>query len=116
MPFKINYDDAIHLDAENLAEGGIAKGYESVLPKLRLFVMNPAPIEEDCDDHAPSYSVRCGESEFVIYAPDLDDGGGDLWGRATLALFTIVNQQLKNATHRFYALYGGNDLHGIFLT
>jgi hypothetical protein len=25
MPFTLNYDDAIHLDAEALAEGGIAE-------------------------------------------------------------------------------------------
>jgi hypothetical protein len=33
-----------------------------------------------------------------------------------VALFSIVNAQLKNSTHRFYAINGGNDLFGMFLT
>jgi hypothetical protein len=116
MPFTLNYDDAILLDAEALAEGGIAAGYESVLPELRRFVQNPIKIEEDRDDRAPSYSVRCGGAEFAIYSPVLDEGNGSIWGRATVALFAIVNEQLKNTTHRLYAINGGNDLFGMFLT
>ena len=116
MAFTLNYDDAIHLDAEALAEGGIAEAYEALLPHLRKFVKNPAKIEEDRDDDAPSYSVRCGGSEFEIYAPDLDEGEGNSWGRATVAFFSIVNEQLKDSTHRFYAINGGNDLFRMFLT
>jgi hypothetical protein len=116
MGFTLNYADAIHLDAEALAEGGIAEAYESLLPHLRKFVKNPAGIEEDRDDDAPSYSVRCGDSNFEIYAPDLDEGQGNSWGRATVALFSMVNVQMKNSTHRFYAINGGNDLFGMFLT
>ena len=116
MVFTLNYDEAIPLDAEAIAEGGIAEGYESVLPNLRQFVKHPVRIEEDRDDDAPSYSVRCGDTEFEIYAPDLDEEEGNSWGRATVALFSIVNEQLKNATHRFYAINGGNDLFGMFLT
>jgi hypothetical protein len=117
MASTLNYDDAIPLDAEALAEGGIAEGYESVLPKLCQFVKPPAIIEEERDDDAPSYSVRCGDSEFKIYDSNLDeDEGSNSWGRATAALFSIVNEQLKNSTHRFYAINGGNDLFGMFLT
>lgn len=116
MAFSLNYDDAISLDAEALAEGGIAEGYESVLPNLRQFVETPARLEEARDDDASSYSVRCGDSEFHIYAPALDEEEGNSWGRATVALFAIVNEQLKNTAHRFYAINGGNDLFGIFLT
>jgi hypothetical protein len=116
MSFTLNYDDAILLDAEALAEGGIAEGYESLLPKLRQLIKNPSVIEEDRDDDTPSYSVSCGGSEFEIYSPDLDEQEGNSWGRATVALFAIVNEQLKNATHRLYAINGGNDLFGMFLT
>jgi hypothetical protein len=116
MVFTFNYDDAIHLDAEALAEGGIAEGYESLLPHLRQFVTIPAKIEEERDDDAPSYSVRCGGRIFEIYTPDLDEREGNSWGRATVALFSIVNEQLTNSTHRFYAINGGNDLFGMFLT
>jgi hypothetical protein len=116
MAFTLNYDDAIHLDAESLAEGGIAEGYESLLPELRKFVKNPATIEEDRDDEAPSYSVRCGGAQFEIHSPELDDEEGNSWGRATVALFAIVNAQMKDSSHRFYAVNGGNDLFGMFLT
>lgn len=116
MDFRINYDDAVHLDAEQLAECGIAEAYESMMPKLREFVPIPAKIDEDCDDDASSYAVRCGDKTFQIYSPDLDVDGGSSWGRATFALFAIVNGQLEDANHRFYAINGGNDLFGIFLT
>src|SRR5262245_40523041 len=108
MAFPINYDDAIHLDAEALAEGGIAEAYQSVLRRLRKFVDNPAMILEDRDDDTPTYSVRCGGSKFEIYSPELDEEEGNSWGRATVALFSIVNEQLKNSTHRFFAINGGN--------
>ena len=32
------------------------------------------------------------------------------------ALFSIVNDQLGKAGHRFYAFHAGNDLAGMFLT
>lgn len=116
MAFTLNYDEAIHLDAEALAEDGIAEGYESVLPELRKFVKNPSAIDEVRNDDTPSYAVRCGGAEFDIYSPDNDEKEGNSWGRATVALFAIVNEQLKESSHRFYAINGGNDLFGIFLT
>jgi hypothetical protein len=33
-----------------------------------------------------------------------------------MALFTIVNDQLATSEYRFYAINGGNDLGGMFLT
>jgi hypothetical protein len=38
------------------------------------------------------------------------------WGRATFILFSLVNQQLSDAEVSFYAINGGNDLGGMFLT
>jgi len=116
MGFMLTYDDAIHLDAEALAEGGIAEAYESLLRRLRMFVTHPARIEEFLDNDAPCYSVRCRDTEFEIYGPDLNEDEGNSWGRATVALFSIVNEQLENSRHRLYALNGGNDLFGVFLT
>ena len=37
-------------------------------------------------------------------------------GQSYLAFFTIVNDQLANSQYRFYAINGGNDLGGMFLT
>src|SRR6476659_6714135 len=98
MAFTLNYDDAIMLDAEDLAEGGIGEGYESLVTALRKFVKSPVKIEEQRDDDAPSYSVRCGEMQFEIYSPDLEAEEGNSWGRATVALFAIVNAQLKTSS------------------
>lgn len=116
MTFEIDYDQCILLDAEELAEGGIAEAYEELLPELRKHVPQPARVEETIDADAPSYSVRCGGREYAIYGPDLDEEDGGGWGRATVALFSVVNEQLAGASHRFYAIYGGNELQGIFLT
>jgi hypothetical protein len=116
MGFTLNYDDAIPLDAEALAEGGVAEAYESLLPELRKFVKDPTKIEEMLDNDTPSYSVRWGDKEYELYSPDLDEKKGNSWGRATVALFSIVNEQLANSSHRLYAINGGNDLFGMFLT
>lgn len=116
MSFKLNYSDAFPLDAEALAEGGIAEAYESLSPALRRFVKSPAAVEENLDNDLPGYSVSWGGKQFCIYGPNLDEGAGESWGRATVALFAIVNDQLKDSCYRFYAINGGNDLFGIFLT
>jgi hypothetical protein len=115
MGFKLNYDDSIPLDAEALAEAGIAEAYGRLFPKLCEFTKQPATVTEERDDDAPSYSVRCGGKTFVIYAPGSDDMINS-WGNATVALFTVVNDQLEKSPYRFYAINGGNDLFGIFLT
>jgi hypothetical protein len=115
MGIALNYDDAIHLDAEELAEGGIAEAYGRVVPKLREYVATPLAVVETRDDEAPSYSVQCGQRSFLIYAPEIK-GISNSWGNATVAFFDIINSQLVDSTHRFYAINGGNDLFGIFLT
>jgi hypothetical protein len=116
MSFNLNYEDMISLDAEDLAETGIGEAYDSMLPKLRKYVPHPAQIEEVIDNDVPRYSVKCGSKEFVIYEPELDDQRGNSWGKATYAFFAIVNNQLADSAYRFYAINGGNDLAGMFLT
>lgn len=59
------------------------------------------------------YSVRCDGREFLISEPGDEV---ESWGRATFAFFAIVNAQMGQSEYRFYALNGGNDLDGIFLT
>jgi hypothetical protein len=116
MPFTLDYDRSIHLDAENLAETGIRAAYKSLLPNLRKYVPQPAEIEEAIDNDIPHYSVRCGMKEYAIYSPELNEAERGSWGRATVAFFSIVNDQLADSSHRFYAINGGNDLGGVFLT
>lgn len=38
------------------------------------------------------------------------------WSNATYALFDIVNRQLTHTRYKFYAVNGGNELGGMFLT
>ncbi len=59
--------------------------------------------------------MRCGTKEFVIFRPEQEDQGNS-WGLATFAFFRIVNDQLERSEYRFYAINGGNDLGGMFLT
>lgn len=116
MTFRLDYDKMLLLDAEDLAEGGMKQAYESILAVLRQHVPEPAQVQEVIDHNAPSYIVACGDKEYVIYSPDLSDDQGQSWGRAAYAFFSIINDQLTKSEYRFYALNGGNDLSGIFLT
>ncbi len=116
MAFVLDYDRLIRLDAEALAETGIGKAYRKLLPELRKYVPRPARVEESIDNDAPRYSVKCGAREFVIQGPEQDDADYSSWGRATYVFFAIVNGQLAGTRYRFYAINGGNDLGGMFLT
>lgn len=113
---ELDYEKLIHLDAEELAEGGIDAAYEILRPKLAQYVPTPAEVEESANDDQPAYSVRCGGKEFRIYGPGLGDSESDAWGRATFAFFTLVNDQLHGSNVRLYAIGAGNDLSGMFLT
>ena len=116
MNFELNYDNMVHLDAEDLAETGIKKAYTELLPALRQYVPKPVEVEEIIDNSAPRYVVKCRGKEYVINSPELKDAESESWGRATCAFFDIVNSQLTNSEFRFYAINGGNDLGGMFLT
>lgn len=115
-PGGLDYDQLLHLDSEDLAEGGIGGAHHELLPKIRVHAPDAGPVEDRLDDEVGSYSVAADGRDYPIYAPDLPDGQGESWGRATHALFAIVNAQLAETPVRFYAINGGNDLGGIFLT
>jgi hypothetical protein len=116
MKSALDYDKMLFLDAENLAEAGIMEAYQSTVQVLGQYVSEPAQVQEVVDNDAPSYVVKCGSLEYVIYSPGLPEEEGQSWGRATHALFKIINDQLTQSEYRFYAINGGNDLGGMFLT
>ncbi len=116
MIYELNYDEMHLLDAEDLGEGGIAEAYEELMPEFIKLVKDPAPIEEDKDGENTVYSVTSQGRTFPIYSPDLEDDEGQNWGRAAHALFTIVNMQLEDQETKLYAVNGGNELGGFFLT
>lgn len=113
----IDYDAAVHLDAEDLAEQGVGEAYRRLHAGLAELGVTPLPILEQ--DDGENYSVECGGRRYPIFDDDLDEDGGadgDPWGRATFALFDIVNSQLGAVEHKLYAISGGNDMFGMFLT
>jgi len=116
MKLELDYSNAVNLDAEDLAEQGIAKAYQAVLAALSPYVAHPAVVKEIIDDEALSYVVRCADSEYVICSPALPDDQGQSWGRATHTLFKIINDQLSESDYKLYAINGGNDLMGLLLT
>jgi hypothetical protein len=113
MALDLDYDDLIILDAEALAEGGILSAYQALLPALEKHIPSPAPVKEIKDDDDPSYSVECQGVTYFIYGGDNQD---ESWGNATFALFDIVNRQLARTKYRLFAINGGNDLGGMWLT
>ena len=114
--FSLDYEQMVLLDAEELAETGINEAYNKLLPVLRQYVNNPAQLSEIIDPDLPRYSVSSAGVIYDIYSPDTSDPEEASWGRATYALFSIINNQLKNSNIRFYAINAGNDLGGMFLT
>jgi hypothetical protein len=112
----LDYEKMILLDAEDLAEQGIAGAYNELLPELTKYVEQPVALEELLDSDLPSYKIRCNQDEYLIYSGNEPGTEDESWGRATYFFFLIVNKQLSGASVRFYAVNGGNDLGGLFLT
>lgn len=109
----LNYEQVVHLDAEDLAEQGIKAAYENLLPKLQHYAPAPLEVAEEVDSDVSSYIVIAPGIRYEVWGPSLDSN--DDWARAAVAFFAIVNANLGQSSHKFYALYGGNDLSGLFL-
>jgi hypothetical protein len=110
----LDYEKWVHLDAEDLAEQGMAAAYEKLLPQLSQYVAVPTQLEEVIDSDMPRYAIRCKGVEYLIYDPSVPVAAA--WPRATYYFFLIVNEQLAAGDVRFYAINAGNDLGGLFLT
>lgn len=113
--YSINWDNLIHLDAEDLAEQGIKEIYEKeVIPHLINYVANPIEIEEIKSIDNSQYQVKANNIVYLIYDDNIEQYLS--WGYATFALFDIVNQQLKDSDFKFYAFENGNELSGMFMS
>ena len=115
-PSPLNYERLVTLDAEDLAEQGIANAYRELLPVLSSYVSQPLEVEDMIDEDACSYSVRCNGIDHLVYSPSVSGTEQASWGRAAAVFFQLVNEQLAASPVRFYAINGGNDLGGLFLT
>jgi hypothetical protein len=77
MTFALDYEKMLFLDAGDLAEVGIKRAYDSMRDVFRRYASDPVEVQELIDADAPSYSVKCGGVEYVIYSPELPhDLGG----------------------------------------
>lgn len=112
----LDYEKLILLDAERLAEQGIADAYQLLLPTLREHVARPAEVREVLDADLPAYTIQCNGDEYIVYSAAEAGTEVQSWGRATFFLFLIVNKQLKDTGIQFYAVDRGNNLAGIFLS
>lgn len=112
----IDYERAIPLDAEALAEGGIGDAYAALGAELRRYIERPIDVTERIDDDQPSYTIAWGANKFLVYGSAIDGSERQSWGRAAFILFKLVNDQMSTSKYRLYALNGGNDLFGVFLT
>lgn len=110
----LDYEQMISLDAEDLAELGIKKAYDAMQPTLQQYVTTITPVSEMIDEETGRYSVVANGVQYDVYPPSGDEDNS--WGLAACALFDIVNRQLVNSDYKFYAINGGNDLGGMFLT
>jgi hypothetical protein len=111
---SIDYEQVVHLDAEDLAEQGIKAAYAGLMPALLHYARAPIEISEEINADAGSYAVVANGTRHEIWGPALNSEDG--WARATVTFFDIVNANLGQSPVKFYALYGGNDLSGAFLT
>ncbi|AOJ94867.1 hypothetical protein BMD20_23010 [Burkholderia multivorans] len=111
----LDYEKLILLDAEDLAEQGIAEAYQQLLPELTKYVVHPADLTEILDGDVPSYKIRCDGQEYLVYSAEEPGTESESWGRATYFFFLIVNKQLLGTGVQLYAINGGNDLGALFL-
>ncbi|NVJ59492.1 MAG: hypothetical protein HWE27_03835 [Gammaproteobacteria bacterium] len=112
--YPIDFDKTINLDAENLGELGISEAYERLIPELSKYIEKPEPIKEIINSSLPKYEVLISGIKYKVY--DQSTSQLDSYVNAQYIFFKIVNIQLKDTKYKFYALYGWNDLQGIFLT
>jgi len=113
--WALDWDTLVHLDVEELAEGGMKQAYDGLLPALTQFITSPAELTEIEVENSDDYIVELNGRRWVI----MDEGAqssGEVWVNAAVAFFEIVNSQLTNSDKTFYAFYGSHDFSGMFLT
>jgi len=108
-------DRMFMLDAESLAEGGIAEALAEVYEEHEDKFKGALECEEVWGDEEESYSLEWGKHRFEVYGPSDPESHEKSWERATVAAFSVLNTYVKKPW-KVYAVGGGEDLWGIFLT
>ena len=113
---NFDYDRLIHLDAENLFEQGMLDGYNDIIPKLSQFA-KPAQMVEIVSDSTDDYVIEILNKQYYLFDDDIAQRSiYEGWALATYTIFHVVNLQMVDSDYKLYALYGANDLHGVFMT
>jgi hypothetical protein len=110
----LNYDDLISLDAETLAEEGIAGAYQRLLPELKN--ISAIPLRFMSILILKSQNTKCrvmGRSSLYILQKSLVLKRKV--GQEQHILFVIVNAQLCDSEITFFAIDADNNLSGMFL-
>ena len=108
----IDYEQIVHLDAEDLAEGGMVEAYERITAAIADERIEWAPMTQS-GEGTPDYSIHLLGETHRVYG---SSPGTDDWAISSAVLFDAVNRQLVNLDFKVYALNGGNDLHAVALT
>lgn len=116
LSYEFDYERLIMLDAERLFEQGMLEGYEAIIPKLNDFT-EPAKMTEVIPDGTNNYLIEVQNKQYYLFDEDIAQKDVyEGWALATYTLFHVVNLQLVETDYKLYALYGGNDLSGVFMT
>jgi len=108
------------VDAEELAEGGVAAFFEEMRPLLESQGVAVPPL---VDHITVEYTLLAGDDQFPIWTRDdfnrdLDSEPGRIWGASSTRTVRILNHWLEAAesAERAYGVNGGNDFFVLFLT
>ena len=111
------YSDKVltHIDAEELCEFS----FDFFLPQLnqKLTEKDLKLNVQTAADYESSFEISINGRKVKLYKNE-ELSNGEFWNSGPRTFFRIVNEILreKNVDEQFYLLYGGNDLHTIFLT
>ncbi|MDB2597043.1 hypothetical protein N9X97_01225 [Schleiferiaceae bacterium] len=111
------YSDSVltHIDAEELCEFS----FDFFLPQLNQKLAEKA-LKLDVQttgDYESSFEIEINGRKVKLYSNE-ELSNGKFWDSGPRNFFRIVNEILKehNLDEQFYLLYGGNDLHTVFMT
>ncbi len=111
------YSDSVltSIDAEELCEFN----FDFFLPQLnQKLTENDLKLDvQIADDYESSYEIEINGRQVKLYKNE-ELSNGKFWDSGPRNFFRTVNEILrdKNVDEQFYLLYGGNDLHAVFLT
>jgi hypothetical protein len=111
-----------HADAEDLAEGGVGDFLRKIEPFLNANGIALTHVEDDVSEQGYSVTVNGTRTRIFdtdeLHQRETQKQPGLIWGLSGARAFAIVNGLLEEAgsEERLYAVNGGNDLFGFFLT